>query len=100
MGDGLGIRIDQEFVAVKAMTICRIEFTFDLVAIELPCLDGVDKDMPYKATVTMKRDNIGRFAGIRFVEQEKPNLCGMPAEDGKIHSIPTERSTDWMISPG
>jgi len=89
-GNALSVRVNQHFVAVKAIAVVRLTRTIDAISVELSGYDAGHKDMPVmRSTVDLRTElyDSVRLLGFGMIKQYDLDSCGMRRENAEIRTI-------------
>ena len=79
-GNALSVRVNQNFVAVKAISVVRLTRAVDAVSVELSNHDSRHKDVPVMRSAIgywAKLNDSGRLLGVGVLKEHDLNLRGM-----------------------
>jgi hypothetical protein len=79
-GNALAIRVNQHFVAVKAISAGRLTRTIDAVSVELPGHDSRDKDVPIMRCAVkywIELDDSRRLLSVGMIEEDDVDVRSM-----------------------
>jgi hypothetical protein len=87
--DALAIGVDQDFLAVKAMSTRCITWSGNAVSVELPGLDSGDKDMPIMSSMVecwIELDDSRRLLGVSVIKENYLYMRGVGRENAEIYA--------------
>ncbi len=84
--DGLGVRLEHNFVGVEPVAALGIVRAVNPVAVQLSGQNTQEIAVPDEVGLLEKRDAGGLAVALRGVEQAELNLGGVLGEDREIHA--------------